>query len=392
MSHNTSLASARHRPARAALPALPALLMALGFALAVAWPALGANGQRMSQPAAAAATAAPDGADAARPLGLALIRLQPGPATPAAEAELRDWPGYAARGVLALLALPFAWWLLRRPRVVNPIPGPGFEVASPSERRRFIPLEERFQTLDFVGKIQTDGQLRLSANLNKVTLSARKYGYLMEDKNYRNALLVNRRRVRRTLLRDGDVLDLGDLTLLYRDNRAAPIVRYSSITPAEGKSQIKFQRLNGPIRKGMPMFVPEQTPNRIFYVTKNKVFIGRSENNDLVIKSRNVYYRHAKLERIGGRWKLQDLSILGSTFVNNRRIEQRFLKEGDEISIESHRFKFGFVTRAMRERPPHPAQASAAEESEEQAHEPLAGPEPGDGGDAADESEFAPNP
>ena len=243
-----------------------------------------------------------------------------------------------------------------------------------------------------MSRIETAGQLRLSANLNKVTLSVRKYGYLMEDKNYRNALLVNRRRVRRTLLRDGDVLDLGDLTLLYRDNRAARIVRYSSITPGEGKSQIKFERLKGPIRRGMPMLVSEQTPGRVFYVTKNKVYIGRSENNDLVIKSRNVYYRHAKLERVGGRWKLQDLSILGNTFVNNRRIEQRFLKEGDEISIESHRFRFAFVTRAMRERPPHPAQPSAAEEPEDLAPEALAGPEPGDGGDGADESEFAPTP
>ena len=261
-------------------------------------------------------------------------------------------------GVIVLLGLPLAVWLVRRPREVNRITGPGFEVISPTERRRFIPLEERFQALDFLSKIETTGGLRLSANLNKVTLSVRKYGYLMEDKNYRNALLVNRRRVRRTLLRDGDVLDLGDLTLLYRDNRGTRIVRYASITPGEGKSQIKFQRLKGPIRRGIPMLVPEQTPTRIFYVTRNKIFIGRSENNDLVIKSRNVYYRHAKLERVGGRWKLQDLSILGNTFVNNRRIEQRFLKDGDEISIESHRFKFGFVTRAMRERPSHRASRS----------------------------------
>jgi len=324
--------------------------------------------------------------------GSAAIRLLPAEPAAAATAAENDWTGLGLRALLALLGLPLAFWLMRRPRAVNRITGPGFEVISPTEPRRFIALEERYQALDFLSKVDTVGQLRLSANLNKVMLSVRKYGYLMEDKNYRNALLVNRRRVRRTLLRDGDVLDLGDLTLLYRDNRVARITRYASITPGEGKSQIKFERLRGPIRRGMPMLVPEQTPNRVFYVTRNKVFIGRSENNDLVIKSRNVYYRHAKLERVGGRWKLQDLSVLGNTYVNNRRIEQRFLKEGDEIAIESHRFKFGFVTRAMRERPPQPGQPVAPEEAEDLAQDTLGGPEAGDSGEMADDSDYAPSP
>lgn len=319
---------------------------------------------------------------------LALIRLAdapPGGGGP----PVRDWLGYGARGALALLTLPLLFWLVRRPRVVNRIEGPGFEVISPTEQRRFIALEERFQALDFLSRVETDGQLRLSANLNKVTLSIRKYGYLMEDKNYRNALLVNRRRVRRTLLRDGDVLDLGDLTLLYRDNRAARIVNYASVTPPEGKAQIRFDRLKGPVRRGMPMLVPEQQPNRPFYVTKNKVFMGRSDNNDLVIKSRNVYYRHAKLERVGGRWKLQDLSVLGNTFVNNRRVEQRFLKDGDEIAIEAHRFRFGFVTRTMRDRPPAPHDAAPPDEADETPPEALAG---NDAGEGEDDAEYASTP
>jgi pSer/pThr/pTyr-binding forkhead associated (FHA) protein len=378
-----------------------ALPLALAFALLAAvaggWSALAASRPpAWSEPAAPAT--APDGGWAdgapAQPLATqaqALIGMQGRLHEPPAVPRQPDWLGYGVRGGLALLALPLLFWVVRRPRMVNAISGPGFEVISPTERRRYIPLEERFQTLDFVSRIETAGQLRLSANLNKVTLSVRRYGYLMEDKNYRNALLVNRRRVRRTLLRDGDVLDLGDLTLLYRDNRASKIVRYSSITPSEGKSQIRFERLKGPIRRGMPMLVPEHTPGRVFYVSKNKVYLGRSETNDLVIKARNVYYRHAKLERVGGRWKLQDLSVLGNTFVNNRRIEQRFLKEGDEIAIESHRFRFGFVTRAMRERPPTD-DAAAAEDADEAMPEALAGSDGADGSDGGDDTEYASTP
>jgi pSer/pThr/pTyr-binding forkhead associated (FHA) protein len=262
-----------------------------------------------------------------------------------------DWEGWSLRGVLLLLTIPGALLLYRRPREVNAVRGPGFEVISPSEARQWIPLEEKYAQLDFVTKIKTRGALRLSANLNKVSLSNRKFGYLMEDKNFRNALLVNRRRVRRTLLKDGDVLDLGDMTLLYRDHRAGPVIRYSPVTPPEGKAQIKFDRPRGPVRRGIPILFSESQPARSFLVSKNLVFIGRSEDNDLIIKSQDVHNRHAKIERVGGRYKLQDLSMAGSTYVNGRRVDQRFLREGDEVSIDSHRFKFSFVARPVRERP-----------------------------------------
>ena len=218
--------------------------------------------------------------------------------------------------------------------------------------------------MDFLNSVETRGSLRLSANLNKVNLSFRRFGHLLEDKNFRNALLVNRRRVRRTLLKDGDVLDMGDLTLLYRDNREMPIVRHSAVTPREGKVQVRFDRLRGPVRKGTPTLVSESQPSRSFFVTKNLVFIGRSEGNDLVIKSQNIDYRHAKIERIGSRHKLLNLSTAGNTFVNNRRVEQRILKEGDEISFDNQRFKFRLASRAVNEVPRTRAELGEAMDEE----------------------------
>jgi len=286
---------------------------------------------------------------------------KPGPGIPGSAAPQRearpavsggqDGVGWGLRGLLALLAVPAAFWVLHRPRRVNAVRGPGFEVITQSERRQFIPLEEKVTQLDFVSRIKMVGSLRLSANLNKVGLSNRRFGYLMEDKNFRNALLVNRRRVRRTLLKDGDVLDLGDLTLLYRDNRKGSALRQAPASPPDGKVSIKFERMRGPVRRGTPMLSSESQPNRVFYITSNLVFIGRSDGNDLIIKSPHVQNRHAKIERVGSRYKLQDLSMMGNTFVNNRRVEQRYLREGDEIAIDAHRFKFGMVSKPLRERP-----------------------------------------
>jgi len=115
------------------------------------------------------------------------------------------------------------------------------------------------------------------------------------------------------------------------------------------------------------MLIAESQPARTFYIAKNLVFVGRSEDNDLVIKSQNVLNRHARIERVGGRYKLQDLSTGGNTYVNGRRVEQRYLREGDEIAFDAHRFKFSFVTRPVRDRPqaPEPVLEDLAAEPEE---------------------------
>jgi pSer/pThr/pTyr-binding forkhead associated (FHA) protein len=278
----------------------------------------------------------------------------------------RSLLNFLAMGILPALTVPLWFLLARRPGRINPVDAPGFEVITPSEPRRFIPIPDKFQQLDFLANVKLDSPLRLSANLNRVALSIRRFGYLLEDKNFRNALLVNRRRIRRTLLKDGDVLDLGDLTLLYRDTRSAPALDRPAYTPQSGKAVIKFKRARGPVRKGTPFLVSEQYSNRIFYITKNVAYIGRSENNDLVVKAPSVAYRHAKIERIGSRYKLIDLGMAGNTFVNNRRIEQRYLKEGDLISIDKERFKYLIAPKVIRERP-FPSETPFASQAEESA-------------------------
>ena len=62
--------------------------------------------------------------------------------------------------------------------------------------------------------------------------------------------------------------------------------------------------------------------------------------NDIVIESDEVAMRHAKIYKIGKSWKIQNLQNHENTFVNGRRIDQRFLKDGDEVAIGDFIFKF----------------------------------------------------
>ena len=103
--------------------------------------------------------------------------------------------------------LVFALWLLQKPKTRTPS-GPGFQLLNIGEQGMFIPLKPEVQTLELLSKINPGKKYRLSANLNKVTLTPHQNSFLLEDKNYKNALLINRRRSHRILLNNDEILDL----------------------------------------------------------------------------------------------------------------------------------------------------------------------------------------
>jgi len=98
----------------------------------------------------------------------------------------------------AVLLVVYALWFLQKPKV-NTLSGAGFKLLNLNEQTSFIPLKTEVQSLEFLAKIQTSNKYRLSANLNRVTLTPHQNTFLLEDKNYKNALLINRRRSHRTI-------------------------------------------------------------------------------------------------------------------------------------------------------------------------------------------------
>lgn len=219
----------------------------------------------------------------------------------------------------------------------------GFQIMTPGENFQFIPLNQSSYVLDFLSTIRTKRNLRLSANLDKVLLTAEQNSYFLEDKNYKNALLINRRRVKRYLLRHGDVLDIGEMTLIFlnQTNYINKDVELDEQVPIP----IYFDKPLGPIRKKVGTLI-NMTTRQEYYLVKNITFFGRSKTNNVVLNSSQIALRHAKIIRIGTQYKLVSLSNQEGTFVNRRRVEQRFLKEGDEISFENCLFRFRMLNHA----------------------------------------------
>jgi ABC transport system ATP-binding/permease protein len=142
-------------------------------------------------------------------------------------------------------------------------------------------------------------------------------GYLLEQlPEASNPLLLDGRPLNKTrLLQHGDTLRIGSLdpgtmvTLVYQQPQQAQAAQAQ------------------PIRFG----------------EKTTLQIGRDPGCDVVLDSPTVSRFHAQIERVGQRYRLQDLRSANGTFVNDQRIDEKevWLAAQDVIRIGPHRFVMG---------------------------------------------------
>jgi hypothetical protein len=70
------------------------------------------------------------------------------------------------------------------------------------------------------------------------------------------------------------------------------------------------------------------------------ISIGRSDDNDIVLRDRTVSLRHAKIRLEGEKYFLYDLASINGTRVNGRKIIKKWIKEGDIIEMGHTRVAF----------------------------------------------------
>ena len=73
---------------------------------------------------------------------------------------------------------------------------------------------------------------------------------------------------------------------------------------------------------------------------KKRISIGRNSDNDIVLDNRGVSRKHAMIEINPTNSVIIDNESLNGTFVNNRRVEEEILHEGDTITIGKYTMVF----------------------------------------------------
>jgi pSer/pThr/pTyr-binding forkhead associated (FHA) protein len=71
--------------------------------------------------------------------------------------------------------------------------------------------------------------------------------------------------------------------------------------------------------------------------------LGRSPDNDVILRDPATSGHHARLERRGEAFWLVDLGSTNGTFVNGEAIQERQLSNGDRVTLGQNSVHFGVL-------------------------------------------------
>lgn len=165
--------------------------------------------------------------------------------------------------------------------------------------------------------------------------------YFLTDLKSGNGTLVNGKKVRpleKNLLRSGDLLRIEDYEirfLLEDDNVDHPLEEDTDTDIIE----IKL------IKKMLNALDSDETPSlevlngvatgKKLNITDRKelLIIGRDKDADLSIDENVISRHHVKLEKKWGGIVITDLDSKNGSFVNNERIKEKLLRDGDKVML-----------------------------------------------------------
>jgi len=121
--------------------------------------------------------------------------------------------------------------------------------------------------------------------------------------------------------------------------------------------------------------------NQVFHIKRSPLKIGRSLDNDIVIREPTISRVHAQILSNEDEFILEDLSSTAGTFINGDRIKKSRLKSGDSIMISNIPLVFVYNAPQLGSRAKTPAapREPFIPDNEPTVHEPSPNWRPEDG-------------
>jgi hypothetical protein len=95
------------------------------------------------------------------------------------------------------------------------------------------------------------------------------------------------------------------------------------------------------------------TKGEAFILKSNRIVLGRGETADIRVMDIKSSREHAEITRVGDEWTLTDLGSQNGVVVNDQKVTQVKLKEGDKIVIGQTVYKFGRIeSKGKIDKPP----------------------------------------
>lgn len=144
---------------------------------------------------------------------------------------------------------------------------------------------------------------------------------------------VNGKRVTDIMgLRSGDLLAIGPVTARY-----VVVEEARSHSASEPEDDNHATR----VRLALPKFVLRGVSGAVFgkiYPVTGPVVIGRAAECDISVPADEMSRRHALVKPTQDGLSVEDLGSANGSFINNKRIQQGFLRPGDELKLDAVRF------------------------------------------------------
>lgn len=160
--------------------------------------------------------------------------------------------------------------------------------------------------------------------------------WTLVDLGSANGTLLNGQPVlERVALQPGDVITVGDSTLLFDHGLAANLGPLVIDTPADLDATLADVTVPVQLNDTRVARLAIQTPTGTWEVPlqQESLLIGRQNDCDVVLSLERVSRQHARIERRGDEFWLRDLDSTNGTWLAGRRIEQQPLRDGDTVRI-----------------------------------------------------------
>lgn len=136
-------------------------------------------------------------------------------------------------------------------------------------------------------------------------------------------------------LRSGDLLSIGPVTARYVVVEEA---RSFSSAPAEEADEDGGATR---VRLALPKFLLRGVSGAVFgkvFPVTGPVVIGRAAECDISVPADEMSRRHAMVKPTADGLAVEDLGSANGTYINNKRVQQGFLKPGEELRLDAVRF------------------------------------------------------
>jgi hypothetical protein len=163
----------------------------------------------------------------------------------------------------------------------------------------------------------------------------------------REMCLINQTVADEQILRDGDMLRLGGVRLLFSQKDGQSVKDSATKVPSGPPSTVPTSRaLNNPppapATAGRRVLEGLSGPvsGRQFALKSDRITIGRDDDNDIVVEDLSVSLKHAEIVKKGKLSVVFDRGSSNGTFVQGRRIQENALKDGFLVDIGQIKFRY----------------------------------------------------